>query len=60
MIDKSYYNSNEDFKTYVDKCAKTYNKSVEEVLQSPITEEYRKSLDGGCNSKVKKAEGEFI
>ena len=51
---KSFYNTNADFKTYVDKCAVTYRKSVDEILQSPITEEYKKSLmDGGCNAKNK-------
>ena len=56
-INKSFYNSDKDFKTYVDRCATTYQKSVDEILQSPITEEYRKSLEyGGCNSRKSKGE----
>lgn len=35
-----FYCDNEDFKLYVDKCAKTYNKTINEILESPITEEY--------------------
>ena len=51
---KSFYNSNEDFKRYVDRCAFTYQKSVDEVLESPITKAYKQSLEkGGCNSKIK-------
>ena len=46
---KAYY-CNSDFERYVDRNAKTYNKTLKEVLQSPITEEYYKSLQkGGCN-----------
>lgn len=35
-----FYCDNKDFKIYVDKCAKTYNKTINEILESPITEEY--------------------
>ena len=49
---KAFYNENSDFKQYVDKNAKAYNKTVDEVLQMRITDEYLKSLlKGGCNSK---------
>ena len=48
---KAYY-CNGDFERYVDRNAKTYNKTLKEVLQSPITEEYYKSLQkGGCNER---------
>lgn len=56
--DSAFYAENADFKDYVDKCVKTYNKSVEDIFKSPITQEYRKSLeDGGCNAKNKGKEG---
>ena len=46
---EAYY-CNDDFTRYVDRNARTYNKTLKEVLQSPITEAYYKSLKkGGCN-----------
>lgn len=41
---KEYYTTNKDFKEFVDKCMKTYNWSLEKVLESPITKEYYKYL----------------
>ena len=47
-----FYMKNEQFKEYVDKNAATYSKTHNEVLASPITQEYYKSLlPGGCNNK---------
>lgn len=40
IVKYRFYKNNKDFKAYVDKCAKTYNKTVDQMLQSPITEEY--------------------
>lgn len=37
---QDYYNTNEDFKRYVDECAKTYGKDVNTMLQQGITESY--------------------
>ena len=34
------YSTNEDFRNFVNKCAKTYNKTVDEVLQMKTTKEY--------------------
>lgn len=34
------YSTNEDFRNYVDKCAKTYKKTVDEILQLKTTKEY--------------------
>ena len=48
---EAYY-CNDDFGRYVDRNAKQYNKTLKEVLLSPITEEYYKSLmKGGCNER---------
>lgn len=55
---KVFYEKNTDFKNYVDKCVSTYNKTLDEVFQSPITEAYKLSLmDGGCNAKNSREEG---
>ena len=44
--------TSEDFKSFVEKNMKTYNHTLEQELQSPITVEYYKSLQkGGCNYK---------
>ena len=44
MVDKNemlkYYESNSDFKRYVDECVKTYGKDVDHMLQQGITEQY--------------------
>lgn len=34
------YATNEDFRNFVNKCAKTYKKTVDEVLQMKTTKEY--------------------
>ena len=34
------YAINEDFRNYVNKCAKTYNKPVEYILKMQTTKEY--------------------
>ena len=41
---KAYYNTNEDFKRYVDKCMETYNWTLEYALLSPITISYYKYI----------------
>ena len=42
--------TNEDFKTYIEKNMQTYNRTLSEELQSPITQNYYESLQvGGCN-----------
>ena len=49
---KGFMQISDDFKRYVDKCSISYGKSLDEILQSPITREYYKSLQrGGCNAK---------
>lgn len=40
IVKYQFYKNNKDFKAYVDKCAETYNKTINEILESPITEEY--------------------
>lgn len=45
-----FYETNKDFKRYVDKCVKTYGKDVHYMLQQGITEQYYLSLQkDGCN-----------
>lgn len=39
-----FYEQNEDFKTYIDKCVKTYGKDVDFMLHTPIAYEYYKQL----------------
>lgn len=34
------YTTNEDFRNFVNKCCKTYNKTVDEVLQMETTKQY--------------------
>ena len=47
-----FYDQNEDFKRYVDANRRTYNRSMVEELESPITREYYRSLlKGGCNAR---------
>ena len=46
------YQEDGDFKRYVDRCSVSYGKSLDEILDSPITWEYYISLQkGGCNEK---------
>jgi hypothetical protein len=37
---QTLYSTNEDFRNYVNKCAKTYRKTVDEVLSMATTREY--------------------
>lgn len=41
---RKFYEVNEDFKDYVDKCVKTYGKDVDFMLRTPIAYEYYKQL----------------
>lgn len=44
------YLTDYDFQLYVNKCCQSYHKTPEQVMASPITKEYCKSLqEGGCN-----------
>ena len=43
---RKFYEVNEDFKEYVDKCVKTYGKDVDYMLRTPIAYEYYKQLIG--------------
>lgn len=46
-----FYESNRDFKRYIDECVKTYGKDVHYMLETRTAEEYYKSLQkGGCNN----------
>ena len=56
MVDKDtlrkFYQTNADFKRYVDACVTTYGHDVDYALESPIIQEYYKSLQkGGCNER---------
>ena len=42
---KKCYDSNDDFKQYVDKCSRTYNCTIEDILQRPITSQYYQYLN---------------
>ena len=47
-----FFEKNEDFRKYVTRCMATYGKQLTDVLKSPITEEYYRSLiKGGCNER---------
>ena len=47
-----FFEKDKDFQIYVTKCMRTYGKKLTEVLSSPITEEYYRSLiKGGCNER---------
>ena len=49
---KEFLTTSEDFKNFVEKNMQTYNRTLEQELQSPITVEYYKSLQkDGCNYK---------
>lgn len=43
---RKFYEVNEDFKDYVDKCVKAYGKDVDFMLRTPIAYEYYKQLKG--------------
>ena len=47
-----FYDSNPDFKRFVDANAKAYHKSAAYIMDTPTTREYYESLQkGGCNAK---------
>lgn len=49
---KEFLTTSENFKNYVTKNMNTYNHTLEQELQSPITQDYYKSLQpGGYNYK---------
>ena len=55
MVDKNamlkFYETNKDFKRYIDECVKTYGKDKFYMLETRIAEEYYLSLQkGGCNN----------
>ena len=39
------YETNDDFKRYVDSCVRTYGRDVSYVLQQPITKQYYQYLN---------------
>ena len=39
-----FYENNEDFKNYIDRCVQTYGKDVDFMLRTPIAYEYYKQL----------------
>lgn len=48
----TFYDSNADFKRFVDANAKAYHKSAAYIMDTPTTREYYESLQkGGCNEK---------
>lgn len=49
-----FYEENADFKQYIDKCVQTYGKDVSYMIQTPIADEYYKSLNGGCNDRSRR------
>ena len=49
---KSFYNTNADFKEYVDKIMSAYGWSLEKVLQSPITKNYYQYLIESRKDKI--------
>lgn len=47
---RKFYETNHDFKRYIDECVKTYGHDAEYMLQTRTAEEYYRSLlKGGCN-----------
>lgn len=47
---KQFLTTSEDFRNYVAKNMDAYDRTLDEELQSPITQNYYKSLQkGGCN-----------
>lgn len=47
---KEYLTTSENFQDYVAKNMDTYDRTLDQELQSPITQNYYKSLQkGGCN-----------
>ena len=51
---KKFLTTSEDFRNYVAKNMDTYDRTLEQELQSPITQNYYESLQpGGCNNHRK-------
>ena len=46
-----FYNSNKDFKRYIDECIKTYGKDVDYMLKTRIAESYYTYLKEEMKSK---------
>ena len=47
-----FYQTNDDFKDYIDKCVETYGKDVDYMLRTKTAEEvYKEMQKGGCNEK---------
>ena len=47
-----FYDTDPDFKRYVDAALTTYRKPLAETLENPIVREYYRSLrKGGCNER---------
>ena len=44
---QTLYSTNEDFRNYVNRCAKTYRKTVDEVLSMATTREYAENCAKG-------------
>lgn len=52
---KTFYETNPDFRRFVDANAKAYGKTPEYIMETPTTREYYKSLQrGGCNESKSK------
>jgi len=46
-----FYETNHDFKRYIDACVQTYGKDVHYMLETRTAEQYYLSLiKGGCNN----------
>ena len=49
---KHFYLTDHDFNVYCNKNMQTYNRSLEDEMNNPITLEYYRSMQrGGCNAK---------
>lgn len=47
-----FYKTDPDFKNFIDRNMKTYQKSLDEELDNPIAHNYYRSLlPGGCNHR---------
>lgn len=47
-----FYQTNEDFKDYIDKCVASYGKDVPYMLETPIAKDvYKEMQKGGCNER---------
>lgn len=52
---KHFYLTDHDFQIYVNKGCQMYRRTLDEMLISPITVEYYRSLQkGGCNERGRK------